>query len=367
MIPSWRFGWPRRSRSSDLARRRTQHLVRYKSGRQALYAILKALRGERENMSVLLPAYCCEVVFDAFDWAGVRPVRYRVTDDLAPDLNDIDAKYDDTVAAVLAVHYFGFEQDLQALSAWCAERKLDLIEDAAHVDWLAENVSGAVGQYGDWLFSSLRKFCGVQDGAVAVRLKASDEHQDLDATRFLGGELRSAKNNALAIWSARRPPSIPARFEWPEEVPQDRSHGSSEQYVDHRFSAEQGTAMTFSSRLLHQWSPHPKASAARRANYQRIVRGAAGWRRATPLYSELEDTTTPYVVPLLLNYPTEDYPVIRAVGINALRWEDLATEACDVARRYEDELVQIPCHEGLSKRQLSFIEHTLATVFARSP
>ena len=65
----------------------------------------------------------------------------------------------------MAVHYFGFPQQLRETRAICDRHALQLIEDCAHI--LPGIADGqAVGTYGDACVFSWRKLLPINDGAT---------------------------------------------------------------------------------------------------------------------------------------------------------------------------------------------------------
>ncbi len=99
-----------------------------RSGRAALYAILKSL-GLPEGARVGVPLFCCSVVFQAICQAGFYPQFI----DSNPDDANISAvdllEKRSSLAAVVAVHMFGHPCDMDAIIAAADNRPV--IEDCA--------------------------------------------------------------------------------------------------------------------------------------------------------------------------------------------------------------------------------------------
>ncbi|CAG1022665.1 partial GDP-perosamine synthase, partial [Methylococcales bacterium] len=94
------------------------------------HALLHAKIG-RGN-SVLLPAYHCPAMVSPLAWLGVEPVFYPIRQDTSVDVNVLSGLVRPDTRAVLAVHYFGFIQDMRPLREFCDIHGLVLIEDCAH-------------------------------------------------------------------------------------------------------------------------------------------------------------------------------------------------------------------------------------------
>lgn len=93
---------------------------------------------------VLVPSLTFVATINAVLYAGATPV---FVDTEAPDvphisLTDADRKYTAKTKAVMVMHYGGYLVDLPAWRCFADDRKIALVEDAAH--------SPAVGEVGKW-------------------------------------------------------------------------------------------------------------------------------------------------------------------------------------------------------------------------
>jgi dTDP-4-amino-4,6-dideoxygalactose transaminase len=71
-------------------------------------------------------------------------------------------------------------------------------------------------------------------------------------------------------------------------------------------------------------------------------------------FIKIEQDTVPYVFPFLLNN-SEDFHYIRSQGIQILRWEEFYPTNNHYIERYRTRLIQIPCHQGLTKQEINKI------------
>jgi perosamine synthetase len=98
------------------------------SGRASLYAILKSLNLPGGS-SVGAPLFCCPVVFDAIEQAGLVP---RFIDINLSDYNvsaaDLEKKRN-RLSAVVVVHMFGHPADMDSISSVCGD--IPMVEDCA--------------------------------------------------------------------------------------------------------------------------------------------------------------------------------------------------------------------------------------------
>lgn len=347
----------------------------FKSGRLALYAILSSLKSRSNATEVLVPAYVCGVVIDACRWADLTPVFYAVREDLEVVLSDVEAKTTSDTLAAIGVHYFGFPSDLHALGAHCASYGVTLIEDGAHVDWDSLQDGALYGQYGQWFFSSLRKFARIYDGATAVPLESSGLCSILKRpSRSLKSELRGFKSAIETVVQAIRrkrsatsgqPVQFRASSQQQVKIEANDSELLEDSYVDHRFAPTGDDAMTLASRLLLRHCDKSSMMELRRHHYEQVTNEAKSWFHADVLFPSIPAGVAPYVVPLILARPERDYPRLRSLGVQALRWEELPLTDCKVSRDYEASLIQIPCHENLSKPDMKFMLKILSSVLSK--
>ena len=98
------------------------------SGRASLYAILKSLNLV-EGSYVGVPLFCCPVVFDAIEQAGLVP---KFIDINLADYNvsaaDLEKK-SNHLSAVVVVHMFGHPADMDLISKVCGD--IPIVEDCA--------------------------------------------------------------------------------------------------------------------------------------------------------------------------------------------------------------------------------------------
>jgi dTDP-4-amino-4,6-dideoxygalactose transaminase len=134
--------------------------------RHGLWRTLKEL-GLRPGDEVLAPAYHHGSEIEALRRAGLGVRFYEATETLAPDEAELDALLGPRVRALHLIHYLGFPQDAPRWRAWCDERGLLLIEDAAQ-SWLSSIAGTPVGAFGDVAFFSLYKTVALADGAAVI-------------------------------------------------------------------------------------------------------------------------------------------------------------------------------------------------------
>jgi len=135
------------------------------------------------DLGILLPEFICRDVPETCRRMGFAIRWYRVNKQLQP----IGLSRMPSCRAVLAVHYFGFPQDLRAFKKYCQRTGAILIEDAAH-GFLSRDAQGKLlGTSGDFGVFSFRKILPIPDGAglkvskkwvKKTRIATSDIHQN---------------------------------------------------------------------------------------------------------------------------------------------------------------------------------------------
>jgi len=146
----------------------------YSSGRVAFSHALDIL-GFCGDEKILLPAYIGindregSGVMDPVAAAYIPYEFYRIHRDLRADFNDLVEKIqNNTIRAVLLIHYFGFPQpDLEKIISYCKTRHIAVIEDCAHA-YLSTHKGARMGSFGDIGFYSLHKMLPVPDGGLLV-------------------------------------------------------------------------------------------------------------------------------------------------------------------------------------------------------
>ena len=134
----------------------------------ALFLSMKALdlpRGAR----VLIPAFTFAAVPSAVVHADCVPVLVEVGDNFRVDMADFEAKFDDTIAAVLISHMRGHTSDMDRIMALADARGVPVIEDAAHslgTLWSGRKI-GTIGKVGCFSFQSY-KLVNAGEGGIMV-------------------------------------------------------------------------------------------------------------------------------------------------------------------------------------------------------
>jgi perosamine synthetase len=148
------------------------HAFAFMGGRVALSAAIHAL-GLRPGDEVIVPAYTCVVVDNAFRFAGVTPVYADIElETYGLDAEDAAARITGNTKAILLQHLYGLVcRDYEAILDLAARKGLKVIEDCAHAAGAAYR-GVKVGNRGDVaVYSSERSkpFNTILGGVAATR------------------------------------------------------------------------------------------------------------------------------------------------------------------------------------------------------
>ena len=147
-------------------------VIPFPNARTAFKAYMQAL-GLTSKDRVLLPAYLGwskhegSGVLDPIQEIGVGFTFYRITRELAVDLDDLRAKLAaEHVSLLVVIHYFGYpDQGLSEAVARARNLGVLVLEDEAHAlysDW----VGGVCGRVGDVAIHSLLKLFPLRTGGL---------------------------------------------------------------------------------------------------------------------------------------------------------------------------------------------------------
>ncbi len=145
--------------------------IPFASGREALLALLQALRVQPGD-EIILQGYTCMVLPNAIHAAGCVPVYADIDEHtLNLTVESVAAVLSPKTKAVICQHTFGLPAPTAALRRLCDERKLLLIEDCAHV--LPDTRGPAdIGKLGDFCLLSFgrdKAISGIAGGAIVSR------------------------------------------------------------------------------------------------------------------------------------------------------------------------------------------------------
>lgn len=325
------------------------------------YALVEALKraGVAPGSVVLLPAYHCRTIVESVLHLGAEARFYPMTAELRPDFPSMhDLVTNGAVRTLLMTHYFGFANALDEARRFCEMHKMALIEDCAHA-FYGEHEGQVLGTVGHFSVASAWKFLPLRDGAMlrdntgitaAMDLKRQPIKDEIKAMlSILQGWMRARlkkrvlpevdvgllNRRALEISAA-----IPVR-QVTEEI----------QFQPDRVEM----AGMATSRWMVSHAAHDPVMRRRRENYLHWLAGVQGLQGVRPLFPELPDGVVPYAFPLLTDAGGLVFHALKLAGIPIWRWEDVAKTECPVSLDYRLRLLQLPCHQDLSREEIDWM------------
>ena len=325
------------------------------------YALVEALKraGVVPGSAVLLPAYHCRTIVESVLYLGAEARFYPMTADLRPDFSAMqDLVADGAVRTLLMTHYFGFANALDAARQFCEKHEMALIEDCAHA-FYGEHEGHVLGTVGHFSVASAWKFLPLRDGAMlrdntgmsaAMDLKRQPMKDEIKAMVSILQDWTAARLNKAVLpemdagWLNRRALEISA------VIPERKGKGDI-QFLPNLV----GMAGLATSCWMVAHAAHEQVMRRRRENYQHWLAGVQGLQGVRPLFPELPDGVVPYAFPLLTDAGGLVFHALKLAGIPIWRWEDVAKTECPVSLDYRLRLLQLPCHQDLSREEIDWM------------
>lgn len=376
-VLSWRslFGGKGHDIASFLSLGHLQFLT---SGRMGIANALRSL-GVQAGDRVLVPAYHCNAMIEPVVWLGATPVFYRISNNTGVDLDDIRRLLlEGGARAMLVTHYFGFPQDIQAISDFCQGHDLPFVEDCAHA-FFGEAAGKPIGSFGQYAIASPWKFFPIYDGGcIAVcaaggctqilqhppvsfqfkaainTLETAFHYRRLGIARHLAQPLLWLKD---IIWRGTKR-MAGSRMVGLSVAPSSAEGGTSfePQWMDKRISLP--------SRLLMQSSSFGRIISRRRKHYQRLLDACNDIPGCHPLFPVLPEKVVPYTFPLVIDEPERIFTLLKLAGVPIIRfgetlWPGVNESTCPISVEFSRKVFQFPCHQELNNAELEWMIDTI--------
>ena len=377
-VLSWRalFGGKGSEIASFLSLGRLQFLT---SGRMGIANALRSL-GVQAGDRVLVPAYHCNAMIEPVVWLGATPVFYRISSGAGVDLEDVARQLREGGAqAMLVTHYFGFPQDILAISEFCHEHQLPFLEDCAHA-FFGEVGGKPIGSFGEYAIASPWKFFPIYDGGC-IAVRARDGNASELRYPGLSFQIKSAINTLESALHYRRLGAVRhmvTPFLWLKDIiwrstkrmagpgmarlsvaPSSAEGGTSfePQWMDKR--------MSLASRLLMQSSSFSRIISRRRKHFQRLLEACKDMPGCRPLFPELPEKVVPYAFPLIVDEPERVFVILKQAGVPIIRfgevlWPGVDESVCPISVEFSRKVFQFPCHQELDDSELEWMIDIIA-------
>ena len=315
---------------------------------------------------ILMPAYNCGSEIDPFVRYGLDVVFYRVDQKATIDFEDIMRRMTRRTKVVYMTLYFGWPQDIKALSEYCRKNKIYLIEDCA-LSLFSNPARHPIGVLGDAAIYSLPKTLPVPDGGVLTI--SQDLLPETPAQRPpIGGifneflplikrtVLRICDKIGLYSYLPKRliqsrrcstalttPAGLP-------EIPQSY-------YYDRNIQNMTASAIT---RYILKHTCLESVVQQRRTNYTILYEAIKDSTLFKPLYSEIPEGVCPLYLPVLVENRKAACDYLNHKGILAIQWWSGFHRAFDwadfpEARYLKEHLLALPIHQQLTAKDMEYM------------
>lgn len=350
------------------------------SGRASILLAMELL-GLKPGDKVLLPTYHCPTMIAPVVALDAEPIFYPINAQGGPQLDWLKQQPLDGVKIILAAHYFGLPQPMQALREWCDEVGIALIEDCAHSLF---GISGSrpVGQWGDIAIGSLTKFLPVPEGGCLKRNIALESIPDLSKPSHKQ-QFKAAVDILHVAASFRRLTGLNdlllGAFSLRDQFKRAISGAAQAQQLDTEQVESSPDGFTIDTTLSHRaltWAPTwisrrlPRARIVerRRRYFSEFAKRLAGFNGFHPLHTALPDGASPYVFPLWVAEPDPGYARLRETGIPVSRWDRLWSNlpqfANDIGTLWSHHVLQLACHQDLTDADIQTIANAIIQLYA---
>jgi dTDP-4-amino-4,6-dideoxygalactose transaminase len=293
-----------------------------------------------------VPAYHHGSEIETLRQAGLECRFYDCDERLEPDASQLDDLCGPRTRVLHLIHYYGRPQDARRWRAWCDERGLALIEDAAQT-WLGWSGEAPVGSFGDLAIFCLHKSFGLPDGGALVARRPPPPPPP--GRRRGGRQLLTRHGDWLAQHSSRL-----ARAEPQLSTAQSRREVPSRAFDVGDPDSAPATMTSFLLPRVADAAAAPK----RRAHYEQLLERLSD---AVPeALRRLPEGSAPYA--LLVAGPDKNALLnhLEAHGVvGGALWETphplLDVTAFPVATRMRSTLVGLPVHQELSRNDVDRI------------
>jgi hypothetical protein len=339
---------------------RFQRALPLANGRAALGVAVRYARltMAKQRTTVLLPAYLCQSMIQPIVELGLRVRFYPVGPDLSVKPAEVCERIDDSILAVLLMHYFGFPQ-AEDLAAVLKARfpHIVIIDDRTHLllsDLRSETISSDV----DVATYSARKWGPFPDLGLVIWRGGDPEAKH-------GGLLDRGYDFSFGFLRLLGVLLRTLFFAWPSETGRRLSlmpFHKADAVLDHRVRIRGASPL---SRLLWRFWDWEGASQVRRENYQYLL---DNWPSGgiEPLFKKLPESVCPLGFPIRTPERNRVRQHLISKGLFApIHWlrppQISARDFPDAADLAEEELT-IPIDQRYGLAQMDYILEVLCHV-----
>ncbi len=325
------------------------------SGGAAIYFALKSHQVQPGD-EVLIPAYHCPAMVEPVVSLGATPVFYSITRNIKIDIDSILELISENTVAILVPHFFGIRADIGGLREKCQLAKtICIIEDCAHAFFMSSRNSL---DHGDYIIGSLTKFFPTHDGGVLA-----SESNGLIQPHSLSfkQELKAAYNSIhdavrfgrfkFIAWMFSLITYLRSNDSQLQEPDEKQSNEVLEEYGDD-YHQQITLAASKSCKFIVSHADFSQIIDMRKKNYQYILHELKDEKNIDLSINNTREDFVPYMVVIRLLNPSKHHPKLISKRLPIWRWEHIYPSSCEIAKEYSQSIVQVPCHQQLTKAEL---------------
>lgn len=354
--------------------------------RNALYHALNSFEVPR-NGRALVPAYICRAAVEPFAAYGLKLDFYGIRRDCRVDFEDLQSRIRHDTRVVLAVHYFGFAQEMEEFDRVRRAKELLLFEDCAHV-LRGEYKGQPLGSFGDASVFSYRKHLPMFDGAELLLPKAEGlapprgmrwrSQFEFNAAKHIAGFWLESRGKAKARPRAMgmEQQRTPAGQAEPAPRPEDGTPAEkpARRMVDNNTATFEedllNEPITLASRWVLRHSDHGAIARARLENFLLLreeLRKIAGVR---VLFENAGPSACPWVCPIVIDGVVDAHLSLRKAGIPAVTWGGVRPQNLPPGEHEDAEFlfancIFLPLHQNLTADDMRLIAKEVRDVASR--
>lgn len=325
---------------------------------------------------ILVPAYNCGTEIDPFIHHGLSVIFYRVDRQANIDFEDLLQRVTSNTRAIYVTHYFGWPQDITALSMYCKKNNIYLVEDCA-LSLFSNPTGSSLGLSGNAAIYSFPKTLPVPDGGALTLL--SDNHSKESFTlppltrKIIRGMLPFIKRAALRLSDKIGIfPYLPHKFtslrlSYDKTSPlttQGLPEIPSSYYYDP--SIQDMTASAVTRYIMKHTNPE-EVIQQRRQNFLQLRNALERSQIFKPLYLKLPEGVCPLFFPVLVEHRESISNQLTERGIAVIQWwsgfhRAFSWAAFPEAQYLKEHLLALPIHQQLTFEDINYMIHEIQQI-----
>jgi dTDP-4-amino-4,6-dideoxygalactose transaminase len=357
-----------RGRASAFPLNASGRLAFYRA-RNAIYHLFRVLVRRNPRLTVLAPDYNSGNEILAMRAAGAQICYYPVDARMQADVETVRRLCDRHAPDLLyVIHYIGWPQPVSQLAQMCDNRGMLLVEDCALS--LFTNVDGRpLGTFGNWSIFCLYKTLPLPNGALLIQNGPHLDALDVVRLRPAGSASVAGRTAELLVQRIRgRVNAVGAALQLAKQgvgrvAGALNVHRANVGDIGFNLDEVDLAMSSVCTRLLERFDVEDIRQ--RRIAHYRLLDAQLDPAIAR-VFERLPDGVCPLFFPVLVRDKHATACALRRRGVDALEfWNDSVEsgdEMSDNARFLRAHVLELPIHQDLTPRQISYIAQQVSAV-----